>query len=198
MKIQIEEKDDSISYEIIHQVLEKAHQKHKENGFVLKTSKLSGEELKKRIGENGKCFVALHDGKVVGTLSVRLVKRNTWYAKGIIPDYILAGILPEYQGKHINTMLSNKAFDYSKNNGFDRIELDTAEKNKQAIKVYQHLGFRLVDFKAFSGADHYSVVMIKNFYKFPYSKVYYSLRFLIKKYYIKLRYKIGGKKRFRI
>lgn len=196
--VEIKEKDDSISYEVIHQVLEKAHQIHKDNGFVLKTSKLSGEELKKRIGENGKCFVALCNGEVVGTLSVRFVKRNTWYAQGTIPDYILAGILPKYQGMHINTMLSNKIFDYLKDKGFDRIELDTAEKNKQAIKVYEHLGFRLVDFKAFSGADHYSVVMIKNFYKFPHSKVYYSLRYLIKKYYIKLRYKIGGKKRFGI
>lgn len=196
--IEIKEKDNSISFEIVHNILFESHKDNMKNKVLMKTVTLSSEQLEERIGKNGKCFIALYGGKIVGTLSVRFVERNTWYAQGIIPDYILAGILPEYQGMHINTMLSNKVFDYSKDKGFDRIELDTAEKNKQAIKVYKHLGFRLVDFKAFSGADHYSVVMIKNFYKFSHSKIYYYVRFLMKKYYIKLRYKIGGTKRFKI
>lgn len=196
--IEIKEKDNNISFEIVHNILFESHKENMKNKVLMKTVTLSSEQLEERIGKNGKCFIALYDDKIVGTLSVRFVERNTWYAQGIIPDYILAGILPEYQGMHINTMLSNKVFDYSKDQGFDKIELDTAEKNKQAIKVYKHLGFRLVDFKAFSGADHYSVVMIKNFYKFPHSKIYYYVRFLMKKYYIKLRYKIGGTKRFKI
>lgn len=196
--ITIKEKSEDISYEKIHSILEEAHKVNNQRGFHLRTASLDGSKIEKRIGEKGKCFVALDKEKVVGTISIRMVKRNCWYAKGEIPDYMLAGVLPEYQGKHINSMLAKKVFEYSKTKGYRIIELDTAENNQHAINVYKHQGFKLVDFKAFEGTDHYSVVMAKWLYKCPYPNIYIYLRYLIKKIYIKSRYKIGREKRFGI
>lgn len=196
--IVVKEKPNNISFDEIHKVLESAHKNNIANGIIMKTASLSGEELEKRIGDDGVCFVALDGEKIVGTLSLRFVERNTWYAKGLIPDYILAGVIPEYQGMHINSMLANKVFEFAKSRGYEVIELDTDENNTNAINIYKHQGFRLVGYHAFKGVSHYSAVMVKWLDKAPYSKFYCKLRFLIRRFIVRLRYKVGRVKRFGI
>ncbi|MCD7929404.1 MAG: GNAT family N-acetyltransferase [Clostridiales bacterium] len=161
MSIKIIEKPSYITYEQIHDLLWKANEENRKVGFHLSTAEMSGEELAIRIGKEGKCFVALDGNKLVGTLSLRMLNRNSWYYKGIIPDYMLAAVDPEYQGKHINSMLSKFAFDFVKKVGYPAIELDVAENNCHAIKVYNHLGFKFVDYKIIEKLDHNNIVMIK-------------------------------------
>ena len=100
-------KPENITFDDIHKVIEDAHSVNKDKGFTMRTASLTGNELKERIGKDGFCLVALDGEKLVGTLSIRFVKRNNWYANGVIPEYILAAVLPEYQGFHINSKLSN-------------------------------------------------------------------------------------------
>ena len=161
MNILVVEKPESITYDQIHRLLWEANEQNRRSGFHLRTAELSGIELEKRIGKNGKCFVAMDGTKLIGTISVRLVERNTWYFKGLLPDYILAGVLPEYQGMHVNSMLAAKVFEFAGNNDFDAIELDTATNNLHAINVYKHQGFKIVDYVIHPELDHDSVVMIK-------------------------------------
>lgn len=191
----IVEKPENISYETIHDVLYSAHEENRKKGSIMTTSLLSGEQLKKRIGAHGKCWVVIDDEKVVGTASVRYVQRNNWYAKGMIPDYILVGVIPEYQGRGISRRLVEEVFNFAKENGNQVIELDTAENNVHAIEVYKHQGFRLVSYKA-PRADHYSVVMVKWIEGCPYSEIYCKFRFNLTRLLVRLRYKVGGEKRF--
>lgn len=164
----------------------------------MRTAKLTGNELKMRIGNDGVCFVAMDGEKIVGTLSVRFVNRNVWYTNGVIPDYILAAVLPNYQGKHINSMLAKEVFKFVQKRGYSLIELDTASGNKNAIKIYKHQGFEPVDFLAHKDVDHYSVVMVKWFDKCKYPKIYIRARYIIKSTLIRFRYKKGRVKRFGI
>ncbi len=196
--ITVMEKPEYISYDEIHSILERAHSVNRKDGFVMITSNLNGEQIRSRIGEKGKCWVALDGDIPVGTLSMRMVQRNTWYAKGEIPDYMLAGVIPEYQGKHINGILAQQLFAYARQQGYPLIELDTAEDNTHAISVYEHQGFRLVDFLAKKDLDHYSVVMVKWLDDCPYSKNYCRFRYNLRRRMIRLRYKVGRKKRFGI
>lgn len=197
-EIRIIEKPDWVTFDDIHLVLEQAHSVHHENGFVMITSHLTGEQLEKRIGEKGKCWVALDGKKIVGTISVRFVPRNTWYASGEIPDYMLAGVIPAYQGKGINSMLAQKVFDFAKEQGCSLIELDTAENNTHAIDIYAHQGFRLVSFQAKKNIDHYSVVMVKWLGDCPYSEQYCRRRYQLRRFLIRMRFKVGRIKRFGI
>lgn len=194
-QIMIIEKPETVSFDEIHEVLWKANEENRDNGFILATSNLSGEQLAARIGDKGKCFIALDGEKIVGTISVRFVNRNRWYYKGEIPDYMLAAVLPEYQGQGINSLLSEKVFEYVREKGYPCIELDTAENNKHAIEVYRHQGFDLAEFRAFPDVDHYSVVMVKWFNKRPYSNGKRTVMYNLKKTYTKLRYTTGKKKR---
>lgn len=197
-EIIIKEKPDYISFDEIHKVIYSAHEENIKNGLCMRTATLTGDELKKRIGNDGVCFVALDGEKVVGTMSVRFVQRQTWYAKNIIPDCILVGIIPEYRGKHIGSMLEQKMLEYVKNQGYKLIELDTAENNTHAINVYKHQGYKLVDYHAYEGVDHYSVVMVKWIDKCPYIDMYCKIRYYTRRTLIKLRYKKGRIKRFGI
>lgn len=198
LDIKVVEKPSWVDYEQIHDVLYSAHLVNQKKGFIMRTSNLSGKQLKERIGKSGKCWIALDGDKIIGTISIRLVKRNTWYANGEIPDYMLAAVIPEYQGKHINSMLAQKVFEYAEEKGYSIIELDTAERNTHAIEVYKHQGFQLVDYKAMGGLDHYSVVMVKWMKEKPFSKTYCRFRYELKRFYVRIRYKKGGMKRFGI
>ena len=40
---------------------------------------LSGEELKNKIGDHGKMFLAVEDNKVVGTLALIVKSGKKWY-----------------------------------------------------------------------------------------------------------------------
>ena len=197
-KVVIVDKPSWVSFDDIHDVLWKANELNRKNGFKLRTAELSGGELEERIGTNGKCFVALEGEKIVGTISIRMLRRNNWYAQGEVPDYMLAAVLPEYQGQHLNTRLSEKVFDYVKNAGYQLIELDTAEDNLHAIAVYEHLGFKKVNYVAIKDADHYSVVMAKWLENCPFSEHYCRLRYSIKRILVRIRYKVGKVKRFGI
>ena len=190
------EKPKTVSYDAIHELLWESNVYNREQGFILSTSKLPGEKLEQRIGKDGYCFVALDGEKLIGTLSIRFVERNTWYAKGWIPDYILAGVHPEYQGMHVNSILSELVFDKLKDLGYSLVELDTAENNDHAIKVYEHLGFKKVGFKTNIGGDHYSEVMVKWLIPCQFNGKIIELRHKMKKLYIKCRYLPSGKKRF--
>ena len=69
-RIKIVEKPDWVSWDEIHEVLWKAHEKNRENGVFMSYPSLTGEELKNMLGNHSKLFIACEDKKVVGTLSL--------------------------------------------------------------------------------------------------------------------------------
>lgn len=188
--IEVVLKPTNISYDDIHALLWKANEQNRLKGFVLKTSLIEGNEIKERIGNKGRCFVAMRNGEMIGTASFRIVHRNKWYAKGEVLDYILLGVLPEYQGMHISSLLFHAIEQYARENCFSIIELDTAENNDKAIESYLHYGFHFVDYKHFKDTDHFSVVMAYwiNNQKIP--KIFSYMYFFLKRVYIKAKYKL--------
>lgn len=192
------ERPESITFDMIHDLLWKANEPNRERGFLQATSSMSGAELERYIGPAGKTWVALLDGRLVGTISARPIKRSTWYAKGEILDYILAGVDPDHQGEHIGSALADALFKYAGEEGYSVIELDTAEPNRHAQNVYLHQGFVYVGYASRKGAGHYSVVMAKWLQTCPYPMAYCKLRFIIKRLVVRLRYKPGKKKRLHI
>ena len=187
---------DSVGFDALHHVLWQANEGNRKEGFVLKTSELDGEALKARIGEGGQCFVVLDGNKPVGTISVKPLHRRRWYMSGDLAEYMLAAILPEYQGRGLLTRLAAQVFEWAEEHGYPAVELNTAENNAHAIAVYEHQGFRLVDYTAPSGADHYSVVMIKWLKGAPYPEIKRRAMYAYRRFWIRLRFRPGGKKRF--
>ena len=168
----ITEKDKNESFDDIKELLTLSHKNNIDEGILMNSQTLDSDEIKEKIGKDGVCFIAKEKDKLIGTNSIRFIEKNSWYAKGKTPNDIFAAIHPDYQGKHINTLLMNKAFNYLKEKNYSLVTLDTAANNKKAIQIYKHQGFKLVKYTKYKDSNHYSVIMVKWFDICPYSNIY--------------------------
>ncbi len=90
--------------------------------------------------ENSIILVAEGDSKeLVGFLMAvgGNTKRNKHSA------YIVMGILKEYRGKGIGTMLFKKLEQWAFNQNIHRLELTVVTRNKAAISLYKKMGFEI-------------------------------------------------------
>jgi len=194
--IQIIEKPDWVSWDEIHEVLWKAHEKNREKGMSMRYPSLSGDELRNLIGEKGKCFVAIYDGNVVGTNAFILKQNLRWYAKGqIVAHFCLASVLPEYQGSSVYFSLNRYRQKYIDKLGIKIMDMDTAENNKLMQRLLLKQGYKYVDYMA-PKSSHYSVIMARWTDGCPFSDRYCAFRFWVRKFIVRLRYKPGRIKRF--
>lgn len=195
--IVITERPDWVSFDDIHQLLYAAHVSTREKGIMINTATMDAKALQEHIGESGQCFVALDGDRLVGTISVRIIERNTHYMHGKVTDPVLLGILPDYRGKHISTMLFERVIRFAEEHT-GVIEGRVAEENLHMQEILLKWGYQYVDFHSFKNVDHYTVALYKWFPNCPYSKLWLKLRFQLKKAYVKLRFKPGKIKRFGI
>ncbi len=188
-------KPDWVSWDTIHEVLENAHKVNKNRGFEMINSHLTGEKIKKKIGD-GSCFVALDGDKVVATQSVSVFLGNRWYSKGKkVAHYCLTGILKRYQGCGIKEMLDQACFEFVQEVNADLIQANTAEDNV----VVRNGAKWMVDvcYEAFRKTDYYTVFFVYWPNGRPYPLWYCKLRCKLSEIYIKTRYKPGKIERFK-
>ena len=197
-KIVVMPKPDWISWEDIHQLLLSAHKKNIDKGIVMGTSQLSGPELEKRVGEVGRCFVALADDILVGTTSVGFFKGRSWYDKNqLVAHSMLAGILPRYQGIGIVDELNAMRDAYIHEVGATIIQADTAEGNTIVRKNAKRNGYREVEYRAFK-SGHYSVIFVKWLNGCPFSDRFIHRRYKLSERLTKIQYKPGRIERSRV
>jgi len=178
--IRIIEKPEEISWDTIHDVLQKAHQVHFDAGIVMYTATLTAEELEKRVvGSNGKCYVAMDDDTVVGTLSFIHKHFQRWYCQGESAELTLQGVLPSYQGRHIGTNMIKMCEKEIRKQEINTICFDTAEQNTIRIKMALKDQYRLVDYHYNNG--HFSVELMKWMDQCPFSRIYCMLRYVLKR-----------------
>ncbi len=75
------------------------------------------------------------DGKTIATLAVSKLSDETCELRKMY-------MLPEFRGKGFGKLMVNFAIDYAKSKGFKIIELETASALKEAILLYQKIGFK--------------------------------------------------------
>lgn len=195
-EIQIIEKPDWISWDVIHEVLWVSHANNRERGMNMAFSTFSGEKIKEIIDGHGKMLVALCDDKVVGTAAIKIKNSNLWCGKGDYAHCCFASVLPEFNGMGIYGRLCKEREIIALEMGLERMVFDTHECNKRIIDINKRNDYKLISMTVWK--DHYNVVMVKWLNGCPYSDWYIKWQFMIRKYYIKLRYKPGKIKRFGI
>ena len=149
------------SYEILHQVIYKAHNNNRERGLFYTTSLLSGTQIKEKISD-GITFVALRNDEVVGTASVIIKIGKNWYDKGLqVAHYCLDAVLPEYQGCGIMKKMDEYRNAFSISRGAKLIRSGTAEGNLIQRTKFRRQGFKAVDCLSIKGNSFYSVMYAK-------------------------------------
>ena len=196
--IRIIQKPDNVSYDDIHELLTLAHKKNYEKGMVLNYSRMSGEEIQKKLGKEGRTWVAMDGDKLVGTTSVTYFQGKSWWNHGKkVAHGCFTGILKEYQGIGLMEELNAKKYDYIRNMGVDMTEGDTAETNYTVLKVFGKDGYKMVSYYA-PNPNHFSVRIAKWLNGCPYSDQYIERRYKIAKMLTHWQYKPGKVERARI
>ena len=194
--IKIIEKPDWVSWDEIHSVLWNAHAQNREKGVIMAYPSLTGDEIKKRIENNGKMYLALDGQLVIGTLALIIKKGNKWYNKGMYGYLCFGAVLPQYSGKGIYRSLYKVAETTALNTGISVITRDTNEKNARMLKISKQEGYHFVECKAYK--DHFNIVRAKWLVGCPHPSWYIKLRFLLSKFKQKTRYKmVPGKGRIK-
>lgn len=189
--IHIIEKPDWVSWDDIHQVLYASHEVNRKRGMYFATAELSGDKLRDAVGD-GKCFVAIDGDKVVGTCSVKIKNLHRWFAKGPTAYYMYSGILPEYQGQGIYSLLEDARDRYVDENHIEVIYVYTSEGNFKQIKQKLSRGFQRAGVSASRNTQYYSILLVR--WKTPPPSWYVQFRFQLSKCITLLRY---NRKRFR-
>ncbi len=103
----------------------------------LSESKELVESLKNK---NTKIFVAFIKKKLVGFMTVSLLKMNAncKYQRSRIEDSF---VLEKFRNKKISSLLLNEAFSFFNSKNVKLVSLDVSSNNIPAIKFYEKFGF---------------------------------------------------------
>lgn len=198
-EIKVMAKPDWVSWDDIRNLLIEAHKKNIEKGITMNTTTMSGEEIKKYIGEEGRCFVAFCGDQLIGTTSARIMFGEKWYDMGkIISKGAMSAILPKYQGLGILEEMNELRDAYIAEKGVQVLEGDTPEENIVVRKFVARNGFKEVRYFPASQQNHFSVYFVKWLEGCPFSDKYIKRYFTISKILTKIQYKPGKVERSRI
>ena len=197
-EIKIIEQPDWISWDDIHNLLLEAHKKNIEKGYKSSFALMPGYKIKEKLGEEGRCWVALDGDKLVGTNAVYFYVGRYWWNKGkTVAHSCLTGILQKYQGIGILGKMDAMLVAYVRECGIEMIEGDTAESNQTMLKLVKSGGYKVVGVLA-PKSPHYSVRFVKWFGECPFTDKYINRRCKISEKLTKWQYKPGRKERSKI
>lgn len=94
---------------------------------------ITPEEIVSRI-EEGRVWVSISDGLIVGTVSV-VLKGKSLYLRGM-------AVLPAARGQRIGELLLAQVEKFAASTGVQRLFLSTTPFLDRAIRLYEHFGFR--------------------------------------------------------
>lgn len=167
--IRIVKRPDYITYEQIQECLDKAHEVNAKKGLNYATKGQSMEKLVEKL-KDAVTYVALTpDNKVVATASVQFRKINHWYHNGDIGLLKLIGVLPEYSGFKLATLLLFLLRLEVQSRYVEVMVSDSAEANLAIRNLYLHNGFKIVDCCKYPNNNFISVVYAYWFLGCPYS-----------------------------
>ncbi len=119
---------------------------------------------------SGQCFVAEHDGRIVGTVTVggawdvqRVpgARQCPWYLRRDIAHLHQLGVEPAAQGQGIGTALIAACEQWARERGLGAIALDTAAPAAHLRARYARLGYSDADEVQWSGKTYRTVIMVK-------------------------------------
>ncbi len=113
---------------------------------------------------NGHCFVAVKDGRMVGTITYNppgVAKGSPYIEKEGVGHLQQMGVEPELQRQGIAKALMSHAENFARENGVFEISIDTAETATHLISWYERIGYEFKEHIQWDVTNYRSVVMGK-------------------------------------
>lgn len=142
-------KNEEVSWEEITELLHAAYREHAERGLEYVACCQSVEETVARVA-GGICFVALLDGKLVGTATLHIKRKKA--------ELTQIGIHPYLKKKGIGNRLLDTVINTAEKAGCDMIRCNTAEKALDIVYWYLRNGWRKIGLTSHRTTNYYSIV----------------------------------------
>jgi RimJ/RimL family protein N-acetyltransferase/ribosomal protein S18 acetylase RimI-like enzyme len=140
-----------------------AYQRLADMGLQFMGTWQSEDDTRERCVE-GHCLVAEHEGRLVGTVTVRnpdCEEDPEWYRRKGVWVIGQFAVSPELQNGGLGSKLMLEAEGYAFSNGGTEVAIDTAESAAHLIDFYRKRGYRLVGTVDWDGTNYVSVIMSK-------------------------------------
>jgi GNAT superfamily N-acetyltransferase len=163
------EPEDSLAH--LTYLLHRAYKQHADRGIKSLAAFQPEEVTRKRIA-GGECFVALHTGKIVGTILFKDAQRTAadgvggsttipWFQRPDVASFSQFAVEPEHQGHGIGGVLMHTVEDRARQTGASEIGLSTPEPAAWLIAMYQRHGYRVVEHVQWKETNYVSAIMSK-------------------------------------
>lgn len=92
--------------------------------------------------QDDNCLIAEYDNKIVGACWTRIID-NYGHIDNKTPSFAIS-LYEEYRGKGIGTKLMKSMLAFLKEKGYRKTSL-SVQKNNYAVKMYENVGFKIID-----------------------------------------------------
>ena len=166
-------KSENISWESITDLMHLSFKERANEGLIYGALHQTAEQTKERVGD-GICLVALLNGNLVGTGTVRFFQYN----KKRIGKLSQVAVHPDYKKQGIGSLLRAYRVDLCrKQTDIDAVYCDTSEKATTVINWYLKAGWQKIGYLSHEGTNYYSVKFRLPINGRKYSKLEAWLRF---------------------
>jgi putative acetyltransferase len=90
------------------------------------------------IADRGLFLIVLDDDKLIGTGAIKNLGEKIAELKRI-------WLLEEYHGQKIGFNVVTRLLNFAYSQGYEKVRLQTGEKQDRALRFYEQLGFRVID-----------------------------------------------------
>jgi GNAT superfamily N-acetyltransferase len=114
--------------------------------------------------EKGACYVAVCDGRLVGTITLYGPdpgSKSAWYHRQAVASIHQLGVDPEFQGSGLGTDLLQFAECWAREHGYRELALETPQPAEHLVAFYMRHGYRPVELVTFQGKRYRSLVLSK-------------------------------------
>lgn len=162
MNITIRKFSESDSVSELVSLLHRAYKQLADMGLYFVATYIKEEEMQGFI-DRGECFVAEHDGRLIGTILLYPRGKNTpeIYKRDDLLVFGKFAVEPEYQCKGVGGMLMDFIEKYVKEKGIKELALDTAEEAQHLIDYYSKRGYKPIGYHQWNITNYRSIVMTK-------------------------------------
>lgn len=117
----------------------------------------------RRIGK-GECYLAFHEGELIGTVTLddaAHTKGSPWYERPDVASFHQFAVRPHWQGRGIGSRMLDYIECRAAQKGVVELALDTAEPAGRLINFYARRGYRFIEYVRWDAVNYRSVLLSK-------------------------------------
>ncbi|MBN2137843.1 MAG: GNAT family N-acetyltransferase [Sedimentisphaerales bacterium] len=161
-KIEVRQFGDADSVSDLVDLLHRGYERLAQSGLKYLAATQNEEVTLRRI-KNGECYIAMVNGRMIGTILFHRPPANgkLRYGRQGVAKFSSFAVDPQFYGLGVGSMLLDVVECRAREIGSSVLACDTAVQAKQLIQMYARRGYRPSHYVSWSNTNYYSIIMTK-------------------------------------